>query len=91
MLGLAPERSEMTAVLDHDYEKPPGRAEAVRCMLRAERDGWHAQATGPQGSHVLTSLLGADVLAVIPTPTSLVRAGERVRIEPLRMWLEGMG
>jgi len=91
MLGIDPERREMTAVLDHDYEKAPGRAEAVRCSLSAERDGWHARSTGAQGSHVLTSMLGADVLAVIPTETTLVRAGERVRIEPLRMWVEGAG
>jgi molybdopterin molybdotransferase len=91
MLGLAPERREMTAVLDHDYEKAPGRAEAVRCVLSAERDGWHVRSTGAQGSHVLTSMLGADVLAVIPTETTLVRAGERVRIGPLRMWVEGVG
>jgi molybdopterin molybdotransferase len=91
MLGIAPERREMTALMDHDYEKAPGRAEAVRCILSAERDGWHVRSTGAQGSHVLSSMLGADVLAVIPTETTLVEAGERVRIEPLRMWVEGLG
>jgi molybdopterin biosynthesis enzyme len=32
---------------------------------------------------VLTSMLGADALAVIPTAAETVRAGERVAIEML--------
>ncbi|HEX5224695.1 MAG TPA: gephyrin-like molybdotransferase Glp, partial [Solirubrobacteraceae bacterium] len=73
-----------TAVLDDTYEKRAGRAHAVRCRLRLAHDGWHARLTGRQGSHVLTSLLGADALALIPASSTAVRAGERVAIEPLR-------
>jgi molybdopterin biosynthesis enzyme len=47
-------------------------------------DGWHARATGEQGSHILTSMLGADALALIPTASEGVRAGEVVEIELLR-------
>ena len=59
-------------------------AHAVRCRLRAEDDGWHAEPTGPQGSHILTSMLGADALAIVPRDVTAVRAGERVVIEPLQ-------
>jgi molybdopterin molybdotransferase len=72
-----------SAVLDCDYEKPAGRTHAVRCRLRAQEDGWHAEPTGAQGSHILTSMLGADALAIVPTNVTAVRAGERVAIEPL--------
>ena len=39
--------------------------------------------TGPQGSHVLTSMLGADGLALIPAGEGELAAGERVTVELL--------
>ena len=49
-----------------------------------ETSGWVATPTGPQGSHVLTSMLGADGLAFAPTGASVVRAGETIEVELLR-------
>ena len=83
MLGARDEPATATAVLDEDYPKRPGRAHLVRCRLELRDDGWHARPTGEQGSHVLTSMLGADALAIIPTAAETVRAGERVAIEML--------
>ncbi|MGH2961125.1 MAG: molybdopterin molybdotransferase MoeA [Solirubrobacterales bacterium] len=84
-LGLSPDRERATAILDEEYAKSPGRAHAVRCRLELRDDGWHARTTGEQGSHVLTSMLGADALAIIPTDTATVSAGTRVEIELLRL------
>ncbi|MGO9763215.1 MAG: gephyrin-like molybdotransferase Glp [Solirubrobacteraceae bacterium] len=86
LLGVPEPSERLTAVIDRGYEKPAGRAHAVRCRLSARGDGWHAEPTGAQASHILTSMLGADALAIIPTDTVAVRAGERVEIEPLRLW-----
>ena len=61
----------------------PGRDQAVRCRLDARADGWHAAPTGPQGSHVLTSMLGADALALVPRRRRQLHAGARVEIELL--------
>ena len=84
MLGANPERGRRaTAILDQDYSKQPGRAHLVRVRLELADDGWHATPTGDQGSHVLTSMLGADALAIMPTESSDVAAGERVEFEPL--------
>jgi molybdopterin molybdotransferase len=84
MLGASPTQADRaTAVLDSDYPKQPGRAHVVRCRLELREDGWHATPTKDQGSHVLTSMLGADALAIIPTTSGTVRAGERVDIELL--------
>ncbi len=63
--------------------KSPGRAHAVRCGLELREDGWHARPAERQGSHVLSSMLGADALAIIPTASAGVRAGEHVEIELL--------
>jgi molybdopterin molybdotransferase len=84
LLGAPPDRHRGKAVLDEDYAKQPGRAHAVRCRLGLREDGWHARPTGAQGSHILTSMLGADALAMIPTQSGGVRAGEVVEIELLR-------
>jgi molybdopterin molybdotransferase len=83
LLGASDPVEAATAILDEDYPKQPGRAHLVRCRLELRDDGWHARPTGAQGSHVLTSMLGADALALIPTAAETVRAGERVAIEML--------
>jgi molybdopterin molybdotransferase len=86
MLGADPRSSpSTTAILDSPYPKKPGRAHLVRCRLELREDGWHATPTGEQGSHVLTSMLGADALAILPTESGDVAAGERVEIELLRI------
>jgi molybdopterin molybdotransferase len=82
--GEDPGRDRATAILDSAYEKGPGRTHAVRVSLRLGDDGWHAELTrAAQGSHVLTSMLGADALAVIPAAQESVPAGERVEVELL--------
>jgi molybdopterin molybdotransferase len=86
LLGMPLQSRRPTALMASDYEKPAGRAHAVRCRIGVRADGWHAEITGAQGSHVLSSMLGADALAIVPTNTVAVRAGERVEIEPLRPW-----
>jgi molybdopterin molybdotransferase len=83
LLGAEPAADRATAILDQHYEKRPGRAHAIRCRLRLDADGWHATPTKEQGSHVLTSMLGADALALIPTASGTVEAGQRVEIELL--------
>jgi molybdopterin molybdotransferase len=84
MQGADPNPRRTTAVLDREYPKEPGRTHAVRCALELREDGWHARPTRPeQASHVLTSMLGADALAMIPTASGAVPAGERVEIELL--------
>lgn len=83
MLGTDPGARRTTAVLDAGYEKRPDRAHAVRCTLELGEDGWHATPTGEQASHVLTSMLGADALALIPTDAGPLPAGARVEVELL--------
>ncbi len=83
LAGAADDPERASAILDEPYEKAPGRTHAVRCRLSLGDDGWHVRPTKEQGSHVLTSMLGADVLAIIPTESADVPAGERVEIELL--------
>src|SRR5207302_6045099 len=81
--GADPARDRLMAVLDDGYSKQPGRTHAVRCRLELREDGWHARTTGPQGSHVLTSMLGADGLAMVPSDCDGLAAGEHIEVELL--------
>jgi len=60
-----------------------GRTQALRVRLD-DRDGTlRATPTGPQGSHVTASLLGADALALIAAGEGVAAAGEQVPVERL--------
>ena len=83
MSGAADSADRVRAILDQDLPKPPGRAHAVRCRLELEDDGWHAWPTGNQDSHILTSMLGAEALAIVPTDADPPTAGETVELELL--------
>jgi molybdopterin molybdotransferase len=81
--GATLPRRRASAVIDERYGKRPGRAHVVRCRLEARDDGWHVRPTKAQGSHVLTSMLGAEALAYVEVERGDVEAGERVEIEIL--------
>jgi molybdopterin molybdotransferase len=82
LVGLDPFSARTTAVLDQAYEKSRGRAHAVRVTLRLAGDGWHAALTRPeQASHILTSMLGADALAIVSAESEGVAVGESVEVE----------
>jgi molybdopterin molybdotransferase len=81
LTGADPARHRAAAVLDARYPKQPGRAHFVRVRLQMRDDGWHAQPTKEQASHVLTSMLGADAFAIIAADRADVETGERVEIE----------
>jgi len=55
----------------------------VRCRLLQGEAGLIARPTKEQGSHVLTSMLGADGLAILPTESADLPAGQRVTVELL--------
>jgi molybdopterin molybdotransferase len=74
------QRPRVHAAFDAPYPKPAGRAHVVRCRLEARDDGWHARPTKDQGSHVLTSMLDVDGLAVIPAEHADVEPGERFEV-----------
>ena len=84
LTGVAEDPLVATAKLTADVPRLPKRDQAVRCSLELADDGWLATPTGPQGSHVLTSMLGADALAVVEAGPGAARAGERVPVELLR-------
>lgn len=84
MQGLDPLLGRTRAALTTTYRKKPGKTHYLRCRLELADEGWRAHLTREsQGSHVLTSMLGAEALAVIPAEREEVAAGEQIEIELL--------
>lgn len=54
------------------------RTTFLRVVARREADGLHARTTGPQGSAILSSMLSANALAVIPEGVARVEPGGTV-------------
>jgi molybdopterin molybdotransferase len=81
--GAPPDAARASAVLAHAVVRNPRRDETVRVKLRHTDDGLVAEPTGAQGSHMLTSMLGADGLALIHHGDGEMAAGERVEVELL--------
>jgi molybdopterin molybdotransferase len=83
MTGAPDAAHRLRAILDEELPNPSGRAHAVRCRLELRDDGWHARPTGDQDSHILTSMLGADALAIVPAEADPPAVGETVELELL--------
>jgi molybdopterin molybdotransferase len=79
--GADPSATRTVARLDGPIAANADRDQAVRCRLRVADDGWHAAPTGPQGSHVMSSMLGAAALAIVPAGERDLAPGETVDIE----------
>jgi molybdopterin molybdotransferase len=76
-------RLEADAVLAVGVRRNPRREQAVRVRLQRFDGRTRAIPNGAQGSHILSSLLGADALAMIPAGEGTVRAGSTVALEEL--------
>jgi molybdopterin molybdotransferase len=71
------------AVLGRTVPKNHDREQAIRVKLEHSNGRLVAVPNGPQGSHIVTSLLGADALALIPAGQGQLDAGTTVALEPL--------
>jgi molybdopterin molybdotransferase len=82
--GADPAATRTSAELAEAVPRNPRREQAVRVRLTPGDGTWRATLTrAAQGSHVLTSMLGADGLALIAPGEGDAPAGERVEVELL--------
>jgi molybdopterin molybdotransferase len=86
--GPAPRPPHGEAALAVDVKRNPLRDQAIRVRLElggqdTDRPALTAFPNGAQGSHILTSLVGADALAMIPMGEGLLAAGSTVALEAL--------
>ena len=71
------------ATLETDVRRNPRREQAVRVRLRRQDGRTLATPNGGQGSHILSSLIGADALAMIPPGEGVLPAGTTVALRPI--------
>lgn len=71
---------ELRARLTDPIPRKDGRRHYLRVRLRETPQGWEATLTGDQGSGILSSLVQADGLAVIPEDADHLPAGAEVRV-----------
>jgi molybdopterin molybdotransferase len=84
MLGaMAIHLPRRSALCDETLRKTDGKRHYVRGIVRQDGGIFRVSTTGSQSSGVLTSLLKANCLIILPEETSEVRAGEQVTIELL--------
>jgi molybdopterin molybdotransferase len=81
--GAEPAPTRVSALLDDPVPLLPVREQAVRVRLSAHDGAWHAAVTGEQGSHMLTSMLGADGLAMVAPGRGETKPGTPVEVELL--------
>jgi molybdopterin molybdotransferase len=66
-----------------------GRQSYVRAVVSKDGEGYTAVTTGGQGSHMMTSLVKANALVVVPEGVKYVAAGERLSALMID-WPEGV-
>jgi molybdopterin molybdotransferase len=77
-------RPTVQACLSQPIRRKDGRRHYLRVRLRETETGYEAMLTGDQGSGILTSLVQADGLAVIPEDVDHLHAGAEVDVILLR-------
>lgn len=78
-------RPTLEATLTETIQKKPGRLHFVRVRLTASVDGWRATPTGPQGSHIQSSLIGCHGVARFERDETVLEAGATVIVEVWRL------
>ncbi len=74
-------RPVVRAHLSRALHKVAGRLSFVRVRLETTGDGWRATPTGPQGSHIQSSLVGCHGVARFPLEMTSLEEGAEVEVE----------
>jgi len=81
MLGMMPRpHRAVEAVLTDEIPRKDNRRHYLRVRVTRKDGGYQAHLTGEQGSGILTSMVRANGLAVIPEDVDHLEAGSRVQV-----------
>jgi molybdopterin molybdotransferase len=78
------------AIIEGDITNTDGRRIFARVVVTRRSGQYYASLTGPQGSGILTSMVRANGVAVIPENSGAVKAGDMVEVQMLD-WVEEQG
>ncbi|HJX04147.1 MAG TPA: gephyrin-like molybdotransferase Glp [Dehalococcoidia bacterium] len=74
------ERPMVSAILENDVVNSDGRRIFARVRIQQRKGKYYARLTGAQGSGILTSMVKANALAIIPETEKEARKGEVVNV-----------
>jgi molybdopterin molybdotransferase len=84
MAGLSPHPRTLRARLTERIEKREGFTIFYRGFLESVSDGYTVRLTGPQGSHMLKSMVEANVLVRTEEDARVLEPGTLVTVVPLK-------
>ena len=73
----------VTATASEQFYDRSGRAKFIRVILTQTDAGWVVSKTGAQGSGILSSMVVAHGLLLMPTDVNTYEAGDRVKVQLL--------
>jgi molybdopterin molybdotransferase len=76
-------RPVIYAAIDQEIINDDARRIYARVHVTRTENGWKASLTGPQGSGILTSMSGANGLAIVPEDCPLARPGDILKVQLL--------
>ncbi len=82
-------RPEVEAVFDDGFDHQMGRETYLRVRAWRDESGWRARLSGRQGPSVVSTVAGANALAVLPSDKGPVQPGSSIKLillEPLEGW-----
>jgi molybdopterin molybdotransferase len=83
MLGQKDEEPEVDAILQEDIKKKKGLRFFIRAVTRWEGGRYVTKTTGPQGSGMLSSMVRANSLIILPEDEQLIKQGTMVKVRLL--------
>lgn len=84
MQGMDPsERPRLRAVLEHEVQKKDGRRHFSRGVVTYREGQWKVRTTGSQSSGILSSMVRANCLVILPESAHRFAPGEEVEVELL--------
>jgi molybdopterin molybdotransferase len=76
-------KPSLQAIIEDNVKNTDGRRMFARVMVTKRGGQYRARLTGPQGSGILTSMIKANGLAIIPENTKGVMRGDIVKVQML--------
>jgi molybdopterin molybdotransferase len=80
---IGDERREVDALLEEDIKKKKGLKFFIRAQTRWQDGRYITRTTGPQGSGILSSMVKADSLIILPEEKEVIKQGEKVLVRLL--------
>jgi molybdopterin molybdotransferase len=81
-------RRDVTAVLQEEVRKKPGKVQFLRVRLARKGKRWIASTSGDQNTGILRTMLQANGIAILPQEKSSFAAGDEVTVHLIGSELE---